>query len=203
MRPALSQSRVHGDPPGRPQRGRQLGLPKPRFAPALAAALVALVCLAASTSIALGDTGTKIIERCTHGQSLSGFSQKDYRRALAEMPTEVEEYSPCANLIRQAQLAAARGDGGGGSGGGGSSPLKTPISAAERSALTGASKASSGPPLRIDGQNVQPGVINANVSSAFSSLPAPVLALLAFLLACGAALGGRSIQKAIRDHRTG
>ena len=79
------------------------------------AVVVALVLLA---GLAHGrqraDTGTKIIERCTHGQSLSGFSQQDYRRALQELPTEVEEYSDCANLIRRAQLAAAGGGGGGG-----------------------------------------------------------------------------------------
>ena len=57
--------------------------------------------------------GATIINRCTHGQSLSGFSQQAYRRALQELPTEVEEYSDCANLIRRAQLAAAGGAGGG------------------------------------------------------------------------------------------
>ena len=66
----------------------------------------------ASRAGASADIGTKIIERCTHGQSLSGFSQQDYRRALKELPTEVEEYSDCANLIRRAQLAAAGGGGG-------------------------------------------------------------------------------------------
>jgi hypothetical protein len=175
-----------------------VGLHTLRFAPALVAALVALACFASG---AAADTGAKIIERCTHGQSLSGFSQKDYRRALQEMPTEVEEYSPCANLIRHAQLAAA-GAGGGGSSGGSSSPLATPISPAEQSSLSGASKASSGP-LRVGNQSVQPGVIHTNVSSALSSLPTPLLATLIFLLACAAALGGRSIQKAIRDHRSG
>jgi hypothetical protein len=200
MRLALSQSRAHGNSPGRPQGGRQAGLQTLRFAPALVAVLVAFGCLAA---VATADTGTKIIERCTHGQSLSGFSQKDYRRALQELPTEVEEYSDCANLIRHAQLAAAGGGGGGGgSNGGGSSPLATPISPAEQSSLTGASKGSAGP-LSVGGQNVQPGVIHANVSSAFSSLPTPLLAVLIFLLACAAALGGRSIQKGIRDHRSG
>ncbi|HXP38258.1 MAG TPA: hypothetical protein VN817_10875 [Solirubrobacteraceae bacterium] len=202
MRLALSQSRDLGDPPGRPQGGPQVGPHPLRLAPALLAVLFAFACLATGASVAVADTGTRIIERCTHGQSLSGFSQKDYRRALAELPTEVEEYSDCANLIRHAQLAAAGGGGGGGFTGGGSSPLTTPISPAEQSALAGASKASSGP-LPIGGTNVQPGVINANVSSAFSSLPASLLAVLAFLLACAAALSGRSIQKAIRDHRTG
>jgi hypothetical protein len=197
MRLALSQSRAHGDSPGRPQGGRQVGLQTLRFAPALVAALVALACLA---TVATADTGAKIIERCTHGQSLSGFSQKDYRRALQELPTEVEEYSDCANLIRHAQLAAA-GGGGGGSNGGGASPLTTPISPAEQSSLSGASKGGAAP-LRVGGQSVQPGVIHANVSSAFSSLPTPLLALLIFLLACAATLAGRSIQKGIRDHRS-
>jgi hypothetical protein len=200
MRLALSQSRAHGDSPGRPQRGRQLGPQTLRFAPALVAALATLACLAA---VAAADTGTKIIERCTHGQSLSGFSQRGYRRALQELPTEVEEYSDCANLIRRAQLAAAGGrGGGGGASGGGSSPLTTPISPAEQSSLKGASKRRSGP-LSVGGQNVQPGVIHATVSSAFSSLPAPLLAVLIFLLACAVALSGRSIKKGIREHRSG
>jgi hypothetical protein len=202
MRLALSQSRDLGDPPGRPQGGPQVGPHTLRLAPALHAVLLALACLAASASVAVADTGTKIIERCTHGQSLSGFSQKDYRRALAELPTEVEEYSDCANLIRHAQLAAAGGSGAGGGSAGGGSPLPTPISPAEQSSLTGASKASSGP-LPIGGTKVQPGVIDANVSSAFSSLPASLLAVLAFLLACAAALSAKSIQKAIREHRAG
>jgi hypothetical protein len=198
MRLALSQSRAHGNSPGRPQGGRQAGLQTLRFAPALLAALAALACFAA---VAAADTGTKIIERCTHGQSLSGFTQKDYRRALAELPTEVEEYSDCGNLIRHAQLAAA-GGGGGGSGGGGSALPTTPISRGEQSSLSRASR-SGAAPLSVGGQSVQPGVIHANVSSAFSSLPTPLLALLIFLLACAAALGGRTIQKGIREHRSG
>jgi hypothetical protein len=199
MRLALSQSRALGDQPGRPQGGQQVGLHTLRFAPALTAALVALACLA---SVAAADTGTKIIERCTHGQSLSGFSQKDYRRALQELPTEVEEYSDCANLIRHAQLAAAGAGGGGGSGGGGSSPLPTTPSPSEQTSLKGASKASSGP-LPVGGADVQPGVIHTNLSSAFSSLPAPLLAVIVFLLACAAALGVRALEKGIRDHRSG
>jgi hypothetical protein len=69
---------------------------------ALAAALLVL----ASPPAARADVGATIIERCTHGQSIAGFSQQDYARALQELPTEVEQYSNCGNLIRQAaQLA--------------------------------------------------------------------------------------------------
>jgi hypothetical protein len=167
-----------------------------RIVSASALALSLLVLLAAAAS---ADTGAKIIERCTHGQSLSGFSQKDYRRALQELPTEVEEYSDCANLIRRAQLAAAGGGGGGGPSGGGLTA--TPLSPSERSALTRAPK-SGGKRFEVGGQLVSPGVVHADVSSALSSLPDPLLALLAFLLACAAALGGRAILNGIRARRS-
>jgi hypothetical protein len=68
-------------------------------------ALVAALLVLASPTSARADVGATIIERCTHGQSLAGFSQQDYQLALGELPREVEEYSNCANLIRQAQQA--------------------------------------------------------------------------------------------------
>ena len=168
------------------------------------AVLIALVLLAGLTPAASADTGAKIIERCTHGQSLGGFSQQDYRRALQELPTEVEEYSDCANLIRRAQLAAAGGGAGaGGAGGAGGAPLiPTPLSAAERSALNKVPK-SGAAPLRVGGQLVHPGVVHADIASAFSSLPDPLLAVLAFLLACALALGGRAIGRSVRANRSG
>jgi hypothetical protein len=166
-----------------------------RIVSALALALSLLVLLATTAS---ADTGAKIIERCTHGQSLSGFSQKDYRRAIAELPTEVEEYSDCGNLIRRAQLAALNGSGG--SGGGPSTPA-TPLTPSEQSAVARAPK-SGGEPLHVGDELVSPGVVHANVSSALSSLPDPLLAMLAFLLACAAALGGRAILKGVRAYRS-
>src|SRR5437016_14435265 len=94
--------------------------------------LIVLIALLLPASPARADVGATIIQRCTHGQSLSGFSQQDYRRALQELPTEVEEYSDCANLIRRAQLAAAGGRGAGSSGEGASA---IPLSPSERPAL--------------------------------------------------------------------
>lgn len=165
------------------------------------AVAVSLAVLAGLAPAASADIGTKIIERCTHGQSLGGFSQQDYRRALQELPTEVEEYSDCANLIRRAQLAAA-GGGAGAGGAGGAAAVATPLSAAERSALNKVPK-SGAPPLRVGGEVVHPGVVHANIASAFSSLPDPLLAVLAFLLVCALALGGRAIGRSVRAHRSG
>jgi hypothetical protein len=161
---------------------------------AFAAALLLLISAAAS---ARADVGTTIINRCTHGQSVSGFSQQDYRRALQELPTEVEEYSDCANLIRKAQLAAA----GGGASGAGTGAVATPLTPAERSALrrvpqTGAA------PLVVGGEIIRPGVVHADIASALSSLPDPLLALLAFLLACALALAGRALRNRVLIHRS-
>ena len=153
MRPALPRSR---------QTGHRLPLARTPRALAVAATIALW-----SAPAAHADVAATIIDRCTHGQSLSGFSQHDYRRALQELPAEVEEYSDCANLIRRAQLAAAGGPGAGGSTGEGVAPL--PLTPAERAALarvphTGAT------PQRVGGDLVQPGVVHTSVASALSTL---------------------------------
>jgi hypothetical protein len=71
---------------------------------ALAVALLVLT----SPSSARADVGATIIERCTHGQSIAGFSQQDYALALQELTPEVEQYSNCGNLIRQALQAPSQ-----------------------------------------------------------------------------------------------
>ncbi len=152
------------------------------------------------------DVGTKIIERCTHGQSIAGFSQQNYRRALEETTAEVNEYSDCVNLIHKAQLAAAgRGAGGSGNGSDGGSaggltanvPPPTP---AEQQALQ-AAHSSGATPVQVGGQTVAPGVVHANIASAASSLPTPLLALLAFLLAGALYILARTIRERVGTDR--
>jgi len=158
--------------------------------------------LLATAAPAGADVGATIINRCTHGQSLSGFSQQAYRRALQELPADVEEYSDCASMIRRAQLAAAGGASSrsGSAGTGAPAPTPTPLTPAERNAIsrlprTGAS------PLRVGNDVVHPGVVHANISSAFSSLPSPLLAILALALACALAFGGRALRDRVRARR--
>jgi hypothetical protein len=168
--------------------------------PALLVGRLGLVLIAMAllpVAPARADVGAKIIERCTHGQSLSGFSQQDYRRALQELPTEVEEYSDCANLIRRAQLAAA---GGGTSPAAGEALSPIPLTSSERAAL-GRVPRTGAAPLRVGRQLVRPGVVHANVASALSTLPTPLLTTLAFLLACGLLLAGSEIRKRVRSRR--
>jgi hypothetical protein len=169
-----------------------------------ALALAAALLLLASPAPARADVGATIIERCTHGQSLAGFSQQDYQRALQELPTEVEEYSDCGNQIRHAQLAAAGGGGGGGASAGGAGPaaaVATPLTPAERTALRRIAKTGSAPQL-VGSEVIVPGVVHAGVASALSSLPSPLLALLAFLLACALVLAGRGLRNRVHTRRS-
>src|SRR5207253_9779852 len=114
--------------------------------PALRLAQLAIV------PAAQADVGATIIERCTHGQPLGGFRQQDYRRALRELPAEVEEYSDCANLIRRAQLAAA----GGPVGARGEAAGAIPLTPSERAALRRIAKTGA-QPLRVGGKLISPG----------------------------------------------
>jgi hypothetical protein len=205
MRTALPQSGRAGGSAvagaGAPDRSAVGGRAWRLALPAVLPLIAALLSIAALAPAARADTGATIIERCTHGKSLSGFSQQDYSRALQELPTEVEEYSDCANLIRRAQLLAA-GVGRGGGSGPGMTATPTPLSPSERIALSHVPRTGARP-LPVGGQLVKPGVVHTNVASAFSSLPDPLLAMLAFLLACAFALGGRALRNGIRAHRSG
>jgi hypothetical protein len=155
------------------------------------------------------DEGATIISRCTHGQSIAGFSQQAYRQALQELPTEVEEYSDCANLIRQAELAAAGGGRGGGGGAGGSfggpasgPAIAIPLTPAESRAVKQALKTSAAP-ARVAGAVVRAGVVPVSIASALSALPTPLLAILAFMLACALTIAGGAVRNRVRANRSG
>jgi hypothetical protein len=153
---------------------------------------LSLVLAAGIASPAGASVGETIIQRCTHGQSLSGFSQQAYGEALKDLTADAREYTECGSLIRQAQLAAATGRGGGGA------PLvaiaPTP---SEQRAIAHAAHA--GPlPVRVGSALVHPGVVHANVASALSSLPTPLLAIVIFLLACLLLVVARVVRNRFR-----
>jgi hypothetical protein len=154
---------------------------------------------------ASADQGEAIILRCTHGQPLSGFSQKAYKQALKDLNADTEEYTDCSSLIRQAQLAAAGSSRGGGSSssgssGGPSAPAVVPT-AAEQRAITSAGHAHAAP-VQVGDQAIHPGVVHVDVASALSSLPAPLLAMLAFLLTCLLLVAGGALRNRVRARRS-
>jgi hypothetical protein len=164
-------------------------------AAALSALLVALAL--ASAAPASANIGETIILRCTHNESISGYSQSAYREALKELGADAEEYSGCSLRIHEAQLAAASGRHGGG-GPGAANPAAVTATPAQRRAIARAVHAKPGPVTLGGGGVVHPGVVHTDVSSALSALPTPLLVTLAFLLVCVLAVLGGSLYKRVR-----
>jgi hypothetical protein len=168
----------------------------------LSALLASALLAVAFAPAASADVGEKIILRCTHGESLSGFSQSQYRQALKDLSADSEEYSGCSLEIREAELAAASGSGGasgssGGSGQSAAAPVAVPATPEEQRAITHAEHGGS-EPVSLSGGVIHPGVVHVDVASAFSSLPTPLLATLAFLLACLLAVFGSALRKRVK-----
>src|SRR5206468_12462515 len=65
-------------------------------------------------------SGSAVIRDCTDDGRLEGhYSQRDLRDALASIPSDVDEYTNCRDVIRRAAFNGAGGSGGGGAGRGG------------------------------------------------------------------------------------
>ena len=172
-----------------------------------------LLALAAFPASASADQGAAVIRDClNHGHITGHYSQKAYSQALAELPSDVAEYSDCPNLIRQARLNAASGGGGhsgsggvGGPGGGGSGPGGGPapssFTPSERAALAGALR-DGGAAVNLAGQTVRPGVLHSGLGAAFDSLPGPLVALLIALAAAAVAASGVTATRRVRARRT-
>jgi hypothetical protein len=164
-------------------------------------AAVALFVLApAAPALASGDA---VIKDCVrNGRLTKQYSQKDYRDALANMPTDVDEYTDCRDIIRHAQLGFAGGSGGssGGSGGGSSTPsggapgtAPNPFAGASASAVARAkreiARARAGAlQRRLGADVVTPGALSYRNISALSKLPTSllILSILITLAALGA-----------------
>ncbi len=163
-------------------------------------ALLAAVLLAIAQPAFARSVGETIILRCTHEQSLSGFSQSAYSQALKDLSADTEEYVPfCAQQIREAQAAAALGGRGGGTGGagGGAKPVAIAATPSEQRSIAHAEHADS-EPVSLGGHIVHPGVVHVEVASALSTLPTPLLVTLAFLLVCLLAVFGGALRKRVR-----
>jgi hypothetical protein len=150
-----------------------------------------LALLLAAPAVAHADVGETIILRCTHGESLAGFAPSDYARALKELTADAEEYTECAALIRNAELAAA-----GGHRAATEVTAALPVTPAEQRSIAGAQRAAGAVPL--GGHLVVPGVVHADIASAISSLPTPLLAVIAALIACMLAPAGNALRKRFR-----
>jgi hypothetical protein len=162
---------------------------------------LASISLLAGAGTALANQAQTIIEKCGHNESLVGYTQNAYREALKHMPTEVIEYTDCANQIRKAALAAA-GGGGVTPAAGASSNVALPLSPAEKRAVQSAHGKGSAP-VRVGNEPIRPGVVHADIASAVNTLPDSLLAMLALMVAGAVAVAVGEVSKRVRAGRDG
>jgi hypothetical protein len=182
-----------------------IGLPRTWWALQTASVVIAALALAFPvTASANASEVTKIYEACGNGTVPTGYSQQAYSQAIKEMEPFLAEYSACPDLIHKAQLAGAAGPHGAGASS--ASEVGTtavaPPTPTEQHTLESIPHASA-PPVQVGGEVIHPGVVHVNLASAFNTLPTPLLALLAFLLACALLVAGRIIRNRVRTRHTG
>ncbi|HWI07752.1 MAG TPA: hypothetical protein VNT54_09585 [Solirubrobacteraceae bacterium] len=191
--------------------------------------LAILLAVLVPSAVASG-AGKDVIRDCTDDEVMQKtYTQKEYRAALRELAADADQYGNCRDVILRAQqqaLAAGKGagrsagngtqrtDGAGAAGGGGSpdggagaigsAPAAEQLGSAterERAAVEQARATRSGP-VSLDAASVDPAKVGtAPGVGQVADLPAPLVILLALLLAGALALGGLRIRRLVDARR--
>ena len=174
--------------------------PMTRPALVLLAGLLAIL-PAAPASAAARD---KIIQDCADDGRLQGsYSRSELRDARQNLPSDIAEYTDCADVLRRAELPDRNTGGGTGPGGGGGTPGApgaggaplTPASPEEQKALddirTGKSDA-----VEVDGETIVPGAAGLAPDAVRNGIPGTLLAVLVLLAAAGIAAAVPAARRA-------
>src|SRR4051794_27590327 len=109
---------------------------------ALASCVVAVLLTTAAP--ALAGTREKILQECQDGRLSGDYTAKEIRDARNHIPTDIDQYSDCRDVLARALASRAGGGGGaggggagglGGTGGGGDGAVLTPSTEADNSAI--------------------------------------------------------------------
>jgi len=152
----------------------------------LAGLLVGLIAAPAASAA----TPTQILRDCEDDGVLQGdYSAEDLREARRSIPTDLDQYTDCRDVLARATSDKVSGrdaggadDGRGGAGGPGlHGALLTAETDADRDALSEAT-AREPTPLEIDGESVVPGAAGFAANAARNDLPGTLLVVLGLLL---------------------
>ena len=174
-------------------------------------ALLALLALwAAAPAPASAASRDTIIADCADDGQLQGkYSPSALRDARKNLPSDVAEYTDCADVLRRAEIGdggaagagPGTGPGGGGfpgstgsTGSGGSGPTLTPANDAERAALAQAQTEGSAP-VEINGETITPGAAGFSPNATRNGMPASLL----FAIIALALLGIGGLIYAVKD----
>jgi hypothetical protein len=172
-------------------------------------------------AVAQAGSRADMYRDCQDGRIDGKYTQKQFSDALANVPTDVDEYTDCRDVIRRAQLAAAGGGGsksgsggtgggatgGGGTGGSGTTAPATradPLAAAspkERAAVE-RTRAAESAPVEVAGRLIAPAPLGYGAHGSVSDIPTPLLVVLILLAASALAGGGIWLRSRVVARRT-
>jgi hypothetical protein len=167
----------------------------------LALALAVATALLASPAVALASPQQVIRDCAQDGKLDRHYSLSDLKNAEKRLPTDVDEYTNCRDVINQAEVQGsggndhgqAHGAGAAGSGGGGGSAASPSDVRALNNAKGGSGKA---PSLSLHGEKVVPGSGGVFKSAgAANDVPTPVLLALIALGALTVAGGLAALRR--------
>jgi hypothetical protein len=164
-------------------------------------------------AVAVADYNELLKDACRDERVNGTYSQKDYLEALANIPADADQYTNCRDVLRAAQLAAARAQAAGRSGGAPAADAETigvlsspdPLATAtpaQKQAVAVAVKTGGGP-VTVAGEVVEPSTLGAGraVAAGLSDLPTPLLASLALIAAFGVGALVTVLAPRVRDRR--
>jgi hypothetical protein len=169
--------------------------------------LSGLILLLAAPTASAG-TREKILRECQEGRITGNYTPGQLRDARKNIPTDIDEYSDCRDVLSRAALAG----GGGGGAGGGPAPvapgglslagatgnLLVPEADDERAALNDAREGTG--TLSVDGERVIPAAAGLG-QGARHRLPTTLLVVLVLLGLCGAAAAAPSVRRRVLARR--
>lgn len=181
--------------------------------------ILALACALVVAVPAQGASSTRLYDDCQDNGVIDGtYTQAEYQKALAGLPSDLDQYTDCRDLLRRAQLAAAgnrnppaggsgsgsagggAGGSGGGSAGGGTGGRVDPLATATPQERQGLADATAGGQHGVDlaGALVKPGAQHGG-----DGLPTPLLILLIALAVAALSGGGRLTWTRVRARGLG
>lgn len=177
--------------------------------------LLALALTLALTGVATASVRDKIIADCTDDGVLQGtYTAKQLRDARKHLPSDVAEYSDCADVLRRAELPSNAGSGGGGTttpgvssapgaptgnGGATTKPL-VPETPQDNDALAQSSAAPE-TPVKVGGQDLLAGAAPLREGYRANGLPNSLKIALVLLALAGLALSFPPVRRRLLSLR--
>lgn len=154
----------------------------------------------------------KILRECQNGRITGNYTPAQLRDARNHIPTDIDEYSDCRDVLGRASLSGRSGgssgasgapvtaaDGTATSGGDGHAEITQPANKRERRVLQSALER---PPVAaVDGARLAPGASGFAADAARHGLPTSLLTVLILLGVCALAAAAPAVRRRVLARR--